>query len=66
MCLSSVLFPEPLPPMTMKTSPRPTLKVTSRRMTRSPKAIVSPSTAMCGSGPAGARSQTISLISPAR
>src|SRR4051812_46467541 len=49
---SNVLFPVPLPPMMMKTSPFFTLKLRSCMRTKLPYAIVRSSTAMCASSDA--------------
>ena len=40
MCRNSVLFPQPLPPMMMKISPRRICALMSRIRTNEPKAIV--------------------------
>src|SRR5512132_4490193 len=45
---SSVLLPQPLPPMMMKMSPRATVKLRSRCRTKEPKAIVRSSTTIGG------------------
>src|SRR6185369_5819875 len=50
MCLSSVLLPEPLPPMITNTSPRRTVKLRSCISTKLPYAIVRSRTVMRASG----------------
>src|SRR3954462_13285613 len=50
MCRMSVLFPQPLAPMMMKTSPRRTVKLRSCITTKSPNAIVKSLTVMLASG----------------
>src|SRR5258708_434445 len=55
--LSSVLLPEPLPPMMTKMSPRLMVKLRSRCSTKSPYAMVRPRTWICASPSCGAKSQ---------
>ena len=56
-CFSSVLLPEPLPPMITKISPCSTSKVRSRITTNDPKASVRSSTEMVGAEEGGMRTE---------
>src|SRR5262249_60669811 len=63
-CRNSVLFPQPLPPMMMKMSPRCTVKLRSCISTKLPNAMVRSRTVMRASLPPAAPWALVALATP--